>query len=89
MHFFLIKTDSAPSIQKKNGPGVTQSARPKQTRRVQSKILGDFVPKDTPQTTTVNDSSGTIDKGSDDGTKIVELFVRATDANSARKTQRF
>ena len=63
-----------------------------QTRRVQSKILGDFIPKDAPnKLTTMDDSSTPVEKssGSEDGRRIVELFERATEANSIRKTQRF
>lgn len=63
-----------------------------QTRRVQSKILGDFIPKDAPTKVITADDSSTPDErksGSEDGRRIVELFERATEANSIRKTQRF
>ena len=62
-----------------------------QTRRVQSKILGDFIPKDAPKLATTDDSSTVVERssGSEDGRRIVELFERATEANSIRKTQRF
>ena len=62
-----------------------------QTRRVQSKILGDFIPKDAPKTSTMDDSSTKVERKnvSEDGRRIVELFERATEANSMRKTQRF
>ena len=62
-----------------------------QTRRVQSKILGDFIPKDAPKSTTADDIPTEDEKksGTEDGRRIVELFERATEANHARKTQRF
>ena len=62
-----------------------------QTRRVQSKILGDFIPKDAPKLATTDDSLTEVERssGSEDGRRIVEIFERATEANSTRKTQRF
>ena len=64
-----------------------------QTRRVQSKILGDFIPKDAPTKVVTADADSTTPEerksGSEDGRRIVELFERATEATSIRKTQRF
>ena len=63
-----------------------------QTRRVQSKILGDFIPKDAPTKAVKAEDSTEPDErksGSESGRRIVELFERATEATSIRKTQRF
>ena len=84
------QTDSAQPVQRK-GPSVSSSSKPMQTRRVQSKILGDFIPKDASKSSTMDDSSTKVERKnvSEDGRRIVELFERATEANSMRKTQRF
>merc|ERR1719350_2155648 len=86
----LATTDSAGPVQRK-GPSVSSSAKSMQTRRVQSKILGDFIPKDAPTKVTAEDSSEPEERksGSESGRRIVELFERATEATSIRKTQRF
>merc|ERR1712110_609951 len=86
----LATTDSARPVQRK-GPSVSSPAKSMQTRRVQSKILGDFIPKDAPKLATTDDSLTEVERssGSEDGRRIVEIFERATEANSTRKTQRF
>jgi len=86
----LATTDSAQPVQRK-GPSVSSSSKSVQTKRVQSKILGDFIPKDASKSTAVDDSSTTVERKSEseDGRRIVELFERATEASIMRKTQRF
>ena len=88
--FLKIQIDSAQAVRRK-GPSVSSSSKSVQTKRVQSKILGDFIPKDASKSTAVDDSSTTVERksGSDDGRRIVELFERATEASNMRKTQRF
>ena len=88
--FLKIQIDSAQAVRRK-GPSVSSSSKSVQTKRVQSKILGDFIPKDASKSTAVDDSSTTVERKSEseDGRRIVELFERATEASNMRKTQRF
>ena len=68
--------DGAAPVKRTSAPG------PARTRRVQSRILGDFVPSQAklPNTTTTANNNT--------GARLLELMERAAAANTARKTMK-
>ena len=72
--------EGAAPVKRTSAPG------PARSRRVQSRILGDFVPSQTklPRTTTTSSSIST----SNTGARLLELMERAAAANTARKTMK-
>ena len=72
--------EGAAPVKRTSAPG------PARSRRVQSRILGDFVPSQTklPSTTTTSSSTST----SNTGARLLELMERAAAANTARKTMK-
>ena len=78
--YFFPSKDSASLTKKSPVP-----SHPVKAKRIQSKILGDFSPRD---------SSSSLTNGHDDvneniGDRIVELMERATVANTTRKVNSF
>ena len=68
----------------------TSAPGPARTRRVQSRILGDFVPSQAklPTTTTTTSTTNTANNNSNTGARLLELMERAAAANTARKTMK-
>ena len=69
--------EGAAPVKRTSAPG------PARWRRVQSRILGDFVPSQTklPSTNTASNTANT-------GARLLELMERAAAANTARKTMK-
>ena len=69
----------------------TSAPGPARTRRVQSRILGDFVPSQAklPTTTTTNNNNNNnTTNNNNTGARLLELMERAAAANTARKTMK-
>ena len=62
--------------------------QPMKARRIESKILGEFVPKDASNKPAVNGTPLTTTEF-EIGPRIVDLMERAAEANSTRKTEKF
>ena len=75
--------DGAAPVKRTSAPG------PARTRRVQSRILGDFVPSQAKlPTTTTNTTNNNSNNNSNTGARLLELMERAAAANTARKTMK-
>ena len=80
----LIETAALLNTRGEGGAPVkrTSAPGPARTRRVQSRILGDFVPSQAKLPTTTTNNNSNI------GARLLELMERAAAANTARKTMK-
>jgi len=81
----LLLTENTGSTTAKRARVTMQ---PIKARRIESKILGEFVPKDASNKPAVNGTPLTTTEF-EIGPRIVDLMERAAEANSTRKTEKF